>query len=75
VNITENTVTTGGYSVQTLNWNDLDGDTEQTFAIVDESTPGVFEIENGTLTTNATLDFETETSYTVTIRLISTGIQ
>ena len=68
VNIAENTDTSAGYEVAKLSWSDLDDDADPTFAIVHESTPGTFQIENGTLKTNATLDYETQTNYTATIR-------
>ncbi|XP_053372975.1 protocadherin Fat 4-like [Mercenaria mercenaria] len=69
MNVTENTDTSGPFNVWTIEWIDLDGDKNHTFAVVNESVPGTFEITNGVLETNVTLDYETVKNYTATISI------
>ncbi|XP_053372496.1 protocadherin Fat 1-like [Mercenaria mercenaria] len=69
MNVTENTDTSGPFHVWTIEWIDLDGDENHTFAIVNESAPGTFEITNEVLVTNVTLDYETVKNYTATISI------
>lgn len=64
--------TSGVFDVWTLTSTDLDGDTVKLYEIVSQSEADVFRInvENSKIVTNTStlFDYETTTSYTITLR-------
>ena len=72
INITENSVS-GQYVVWNLTVSDLDNDSNPTFAIHEQSDPGVFEINNtlSAVVTSSSFDFETQTNYTFVMKYVS----
>ncbi|XP_053372513.1 protocadherin Fat 4-like [Mercenaria mercenaria] len=70
INITENSVIEE-YQVWNLTSADKDGDTNPVYVLVNQSDPGVFEINDAktAVVTNASFDYETTTQYTFTIEV------
>ncbi|WP_227814678.1 cadherin domain-containing protein [Nitrogeniibacter aestuarii] len=75
--VAENTDTSAGYSVGSLNTTDPDAGDSFTYAIVGGADQAVFSIggagSNELILTDGTLDFETQSSYSVIVRSTDAG--